>query len=70
MPFNWSKLIEEHGANKEAIKGLQLWRSAADRDIKALVATKNVIRGGWLTLSIVATVAGAVGAIISRIVWH
>lgn len=70
MAFNWSKLIEEHGANKEAIKALRTATATMEKDVKSLRESRAYIRGGWAVICIVAAVAGAIGALISRALWH
>jgi len=81
MPFNWSKMIEEHGANKEAIKAIRselqatskaLWSkvSSTASDVQGLRESRAYVRGGWAVIALVGTIAGTVGAILSRIFWH
>lgn len=74
-------MIEEHGANKEAIKAIRaeqatttkaLWAKVTStaKDVQDLRESRAYIRGGWFVIVTVATVAGAVGAILSRLVSH
>lgn len=70
MAFDWYKMIQEHGANKEAIRALQAAKAALEKDVKSLRESRAYIRGGWAVIALVATIAGSVGAVLSRVFWH
>jgi hypothetical protein len=70
MAFDWYKMIQEHGANKEAIRALQAAKNTLEREVKSLQESRAYIRGGWFVITVVAAVAGSVGAILSRAFWH
>ncbi len=70
MAFDWYKMIQEHGANKEAIRALQSAKGKLEADVNSLRESRAYIRGGWAVIYTVAAVAGAVGAIIAKFLWH
>lgn len=70
MAFDWYKMIQEHGANKEAIRSLQAADKLRALDVTRLQASMSEARGGWKALVVVGTIAGTLGAILSRVFWH
>jgi hypothetical protein len=65
-----AKLLREMGANAERLRMLETTTKAQAADIRRLEATRNKAAGFWAALVTVGTVAGALGAILSRMFFH
>lgn len=79
--FNLYRHMQEHGRNIESIRALEGRMKALEAkhaaDVKALTvstaaatATLDQAKGGWRTLLLVGSIAGTLGAIITRVFFH
>lgn len=70
VSFNLYTHLKEHGANREAIAALKLRVNAHQAELDELTKALNQARGAWRAWAVVGTIAGTVGAVVSRLLAH
>ncbi len=64
MSVEINRELGRHGAEIEALQGDM---RELKKDVKSILTTLSEARGGWKTLMLVAGVAGAVGAVLGKL---
>ncbi len=70
MAFNIHQHMREHGQNIEAIKNLKADSIRHEKSITGLQGDIDKAKGGWRALLLVGTIAGTLGAIVTRVFFH
>lgn len=68
--FNIYRHLQEHGRNIEAIRTLQAKVAALEAAQVLDRGAINQARGGWRVLLLVGTIAGTLGALLTRVFYH
>lgn len=68
--FNIWKHLEEHGNLKARVAALEARQRATDATLTTLQATRNKALGAYGALLLVGSVAGVLGAIVTRVFFH
>lgn len=70
MAFNIYTHMQQIGQQREAIRNLEAKAKQAESDIRRLEASRNIGRGIWLAVVAVGSLAGTIGGIVSRVLFH
>jgi len=58
----------ELGALSAKVEGLEKWVEDISADVKVIRSCLDQQRGGWKTLAVVGTIAGAIGAMLGKFI--
>jgi hypothetical protein len=62
--------MEEHGNMKARLAALEARTAALEEGVTTLATTRNKAIGAWSAILVVGSVAGCLGAIVTRVFFH
>lgn len=68
--FNLYRHMQEHGRNTEAIRAQEAKIKALEQEVGRNKQAIDQAKGGWRALLLVGSIAGTLGAIITRVFFH